>query len=44
MPNIIWIWDMVKFTLSNVLIQTMAIKRNFFIFIQIIQFIYKNTI
>ena len=26
MPNIIWIWDMVKFKLTNVLIQTMAIK------------------
>ena len=26
MPNILWIWDMNKFRLTNVLIQTMAIK------------------
>lgn len=26
MPNIIWIWDMIKFKLTNVLIQTMAVK------------------
>ena len=26
MPNILWIWDLVKFRLTNVLIQTMAIK------------------
>lgn len=26
MPNILWIWDMKKFKLTNVLIQTMAVK------------------
>lgn len=26
MPNILWIWDMNKFKLTNVLIQTMAIR------------------
>lgn len=26
MPNILWIWDLIKFRLTNVLIQTMAIK------------------
>lgn len=26
MPNILWIWDMVKFKLANVLIQVMAVK------------------
>ena len=26
LPNILWIWDMEKFKLTNVLIQTNAIK------------------
>ncbi len=26
MPNILWIWDLVKFKLTNVLIQIMAVK------------------